>query len=99
MSRFLLFCFTLASCSCGSLSPHENFKAHMSSAVGKSISDSNTWAREDRYVSVRTLENGNVEHKYFFGKSCLYFFEVKKNTEEIVGWRFEGDVCDCAIAP
>ena len=99
MTRLLLFIAILASCACGNLSPHENFKTHMSSTVGKRISDTGTWAREDRRVSVQTLENGNKEYKYMFRRSCLYFFEVEKNTEVIVSWRFEGSEKDCQIAP
>ena len=99
MSRFLFLFAILASSSCKSLSPHENFKDHMSSAVGKKISDPHTWARDDRQVSVRPLENGNVEHKYTFRRSCWYFFEVEKSSGLIVGWRFEGSEKDCAIAP
>lgn len=99
MTRFPLLISVLASCACGSLSPHENFKAHMSRAVGKIISDSGTWAREDRLVSVQTLENGNEQYEYMFRRSCFYFFEVKKSTQMIVGWRFEGSEEDCQIFP
>lgn len=98
MSRFFLLIAILGGCSCGNLSPHDNFKAHMSSTVGKHISDPHTWAREDRHVSVRVIENGNVEHKYIFRDGCWYFFEVEKSTEVIVDWRFEGSKKDCQIA-
>ncbi len=99
MIRFLLLVAVLTSCACGSLSPHKNFKTHMSSTVGKRISDPGTWAREDRGVSVQALENGNEEYKYMFRRSCFYFFEVEKSTEVIVSWRFEGSEKDCQIAP
>ncbi len=99
MSRFLFLLGILASSSCESLSPHDNFKDHMSSTIGKKISDPHTWAREDRHVSVKQLANGNVEHKYMFRRSCWYFFEVEKGTDVIIGWRYEGDARDCAIAP
>ena len=100
MSRFLLLLAVLLSCSCGSfLSAHENFKEHMSSALGKRITSPHTWAREERHVSVRTLDSGNVEHGYLFRRSCRYFFEVDQHTEVIVRWRFEGSEKDCAIAP
>lgn len=62
--RFFLLITVLASYACGSFSsPHENFKAHMSNTVGKRISDPGAWAREDRFVSVQVLENGNEEYK------------------------------------
>lgn len=98
--RLLLLIVVLMSCSCGSFSsPHENFKAHMSSAVNKKISDEGTWARDDRFVSVRDIDNGNKEYKYILRQGCFCFFEVGKDAETIVGWRFEGDVKDCEIAP
>ena len=97
MSRLNLLIVILASCSCGNFSQHENFKAHMLSVVGKNFSDGPLWVREDRYVSASLLENGNTENKYIYRKSCFYFFEVEKETNVIVGWRFEGSVKDCQI--
>lgn len=99
MGRFLILTLILAACSCGYLSPHDNFKAHMSSTVGKRISDPHTWARDDRYVSKRALRNGNQEFKYVLRQNCWYFFEVEKNTQVIIGWRFEGNEKSCVIAP
>ena len=98
MGRFFLLVLILASCSCSHERYHESFKAHMSRNVGKRISDPHTlWIQEDRYVSAHALENGNMEHKYRFRGSCFYFFEVEKDTEVIVSWRFEGSKNDCEI--
>jgi hypothetical protein len=99
MSRLLLLIALFGISSCGNLSAHDNFKDHMSSNVGKKISDSNTlWVREDRYVSARLMKNGNVEHKYRLRNGCWYFFETDVNTEVIIGWRFEGSEKDCVIS-
>ena len=100
MTRLLLVVFVMVVYGCGSFSsPHENFKSHMSSTVGKTISDPGTWAQGERLVSAQALENGNEEYKYEFRGSCFYFFEVETGTGVIVGWRFEGSEIDCAIAP
>lgn len=100
MIRVLLIVTILASYGCGSfMSPHENFKSHMSSVVGEKISTPSNWAQKDRLVSISFLRNGNEEYKYRFRDTCFYFFEVKKNTEVVVGWRFEGSEDDCVINP
>ena len=99
MNKIFLLIAILAGYSCGSLSPHDNFKAHMSGAVGEHISNPHTWARVDRQLLVRVLDNGNMEHKYIFLRSCFYFFEVEKGSGKIIGWRFEGNEKDCVINP
>ena len=84
---------------CTTTTPHENFKAHMSSDVGKGIYDTHTWARPDRYIGMTNLPNGNVENEYIFNGTCRYFFEFNQTTNTIVNWRFEGDANDCEIFP
>lgn len=85
--------------SCSSVTPHENFKDHMSHTVGKRINDPRTWARPDRYIGSKVLQNGNTENEYQFHGSCHYFFEYDPETRIIVGWRFEGSERDCEIMP
>ena len=64
------------------------------------INDSKTlWVRPQYLVDIQLLENSNTENKYRFRGSCVYFFEIEKNTNIIVGWRFEGSEKDCSIAP
>ncbi|WP_330925828.1 hypothetical protein [Candidatus Sororendozoicomonas aggregata] len=100
MIKLLLVIAVLANCSCGYFSsPHEIFKSHMSTTIGKHISDPHTWARPDRFISARVLKGGNIENKYKLQKSCFYFFEEDKSTGIIVKWRFEGEVKDCVISP
>ena len=102
MGRFFLLVLILVSSSCFSwnFSAHEYFKTTVSGNVGRRISDPHTgWVGEDRYESARALENGNMEYKYHYVRRCFYFFEVEKNTEVIVGWRFEGSGKDCALNP
>lgn len=95
---FFLTFFIFFLGSCGNLSLHENFKAHMSDAVGKHIIDGNTWAHKERLVSSQLLESGSREYKYRFRNGCFYFFEVDTVTDLIVDWRFEGSESDCVIA-
>lgn len=86
--------------SCSSVTPHENFKAHMSDNIGRDIDSPNTdWVRPDRYVGNKVLPNGNTENEYKFRGTCRYFFEIDPKTRIIVGWRFEGNERDCEIVP
>lgn len=91
----------LAPPSCGSMTPHENFKAHMASNVGSLIDN----PREpgvalDKYLlGSRILPNGNIENEYQDRGSCHYFFEFDPKTRIIIGWRFEGSERDCAVVP
>ena len=93
------FLFILMLSSCSALTPHENFKAHMTNDVGQSIDDPQTWARSDRYIASKTLQNGNIENEYKFRGTCRYFFEFNPESRLVVNWRFEGSVRDCVIAP
>lgn len=87
--------------SCGSVTPHENFKNTMSYSVGKSIDDPPriTGAYPDALVSSKILPNGNIENQYRWRGTCRYFFEIDQQTHKIVGWRFEGSERDCEIVP
>lgn len=86
--------------SCSSVTPHENFRGHMSHNVGKSIDDPNTnWVIPKYLIDSKTLPNGNIENGYRFRGTCRYFFEFDPNTRRIVGWRFEGSEGDCIINP
>lgn len=85
--------------SCGNISPHENFKIHMSNLIGKRIHDSPLWIQEGRKVSTRSIDNGNIEYKYTLVRSCFYIVEVDSKSGVIVGWHFEGSEEDCVIPP
>lgn len=90
----------LALSSCSALTPHENFRQHMRSDVGRSLDDPHTWAGPHfKPISVRELPNGNVENEYEFRGTCRYFFEFNPETRIIFAWRFEGSEKDCAIVP
>lgn len=99
--RLLLLIATLTACSCSAVTPHENFKNFLKHNVGKRASDpSSDVARyPELLVGKRVLENGNTENKYQWVRGCFYFYEIEKNTEVIVGWRFEGSEKDCQIVP
>lgn len=99
MMAVVLMLLSLPSCS--SVTPHENFRAHMNSNVGSSIDK----PREPgvalaRYLlGSRDLPNGNIENEYLDRGSCRYFFEFDPKTRIIIGWRFEGSERDCEIVP
>ena len=77
--------------SCSALTPHENFKAHMRSDIGRSVDDPHTWAGP-RFepINLKELPSGNVENEYEFRGTCRYFFEYNPESRVIVGWHFEG---------
>jgi hypothetical protein len=85
---------------CSSLTPHENFKSHMSRNIGRNIDDPATiWVNPHALVASKSLPNGNIENEYRLYGSCRYFFEVDARTRKIVSWRFEGSEHDCIINP
>lgn len=92
-----LLVLQLSSC----ISPHNNFKAHMSHTVGESIDDRRSWAYPDpdRYLGSKVLKNGNIENEYKLQRTCRYFFEYDPETRIIVNWRFEGKEGDCIVNP
>jgi hypothetical protein len=87
--------------SCSTVSPHENFKAFLQSNIGKAADDPNSDTARYPQLLVQSVElpNGNIENEYQWVKSCKYFYEISKETNVIVGSRYEGSTEDCAITP
>lgn len=81
------------------ISPHDNFKDHMRANVGRRIDDTRSWVRPDRYLGSTVLENGNIENKYKYIRTCRYFFEYDPETLIIIHWRCEGQEGDCIVNP
>ena len=87
--------------------PHENFKRHYGSQVGKRVDDPSTSIARypEDIVAKRVLPNGNTEFELLKAISqirdaqCAVFYEVDSKTNVIVAWRFEGDEKICAMAP
>lgn len=73
--------------SCSSVTPHENFKAHMDSNVGSSIDKprESGVALAKYLLGSRILSNGNMENEYQDRGTCRYFFEFNPRTRIIVG--------------
>jgi len=86
---------------CSTLTPHENFKAHMEFNVGSSIDKPRepSIALPKYLLGFRVLPHGNTENEYRHVRACRYFFEFNPETRIIVGWRFEGSDKDCVIVP
>jgi hypothetical protein len=96
LNGLLLACLS----ACSSLTPHENFRSHMSHNIGKDIDDPLTEGVNPHvFVGSKILPNGNIENEYRLYGSCRYFFEVDARTRKIVSWRFEGSEHDCIINP
>lgn len=91
----------LSGCAFSAGSPHENFKSHLYAEVGKSIENapSYSWRHEKDLIAAKSLPNGNIENKYRYRGSCVYFFEIDPKTRTIVGARFEGKETDCIVNP
>lgn len=86
--------------SCSTVTPHENFKQHMSHNVGKRIDDPRlNWVNQRVLIGSTTLPNGNIENEYRFRETCRYFFEVDPKSRVILRWRFQGTERDCQIVP
>lgn len=75
----------------------------MQVSIGKNANDPDLTRNRyrDRWTSTTQLQNGNVEEGYKSGRElrCRVFFELDRNTETIVRWRYEGTEDDCSIAP
>jgi hypothetical protein len=85
---------------CASVTPHQNFVAHMEGNIGKRIDDpSAMWVMPQHLLGTSNLANGDVEYVYRFQGSCRYFFEVDPKSNVMVKWRYEGSDRDCAIMP
>lgn len=86
---------------CTSLSPHENFKAHLYQKIGKSIDEIPPywWPYEEDLIGTQVLQNGNIENKYKYRGTCVYIYEVDPKTRKVVGASFEGKESDCVVNP
>ena len=94
----------LVSCTT-STTPHENFKLHMQYEIGKKANDPNTSiVRYPQLVTEKNiLLNGNFEVGFAISAGvrgdCVAFFEIDKETNVIVDWRYEGSKENCVIVP
>lgn len=86
---------------CSTISPQENFKEHIYGEIGRSIDNapSYSWRSETHLVSSSILPNGNIENKYRYRKTCIYYFEIDSKTRRIVSARYEGNEADCSVNP
>lgn len=51
------------------------------------------WWRKNNINKDYYLPNGNLMHVHPIRKGCLIHWEVDKNTNKIIGYKFEGDKC------
>lgn len=45
------------------------------------------------------LPNGNTEQHYRFGPGCDVYFEIDRDQNKIVSWRYEGTKETCYVIP
>ncbi|MCL2761516.1 MAG: hypothetical protein FWD70_07725 [Desulfuromonadales bacterium] len=99
---FLLICSTILSgCVFWAGSPHDNFVEILNSKIGKNIDEIPYFQLPDKenIIDSKVLPNGNIENKYKYYKTCIYFYEIDPKTRIIVGARFEGKDTDCYVNP
>ncbi|MEQ6341034.1 MAG: hypothetical protein M3A44_05115 [Gammaproteobacteria bacterium] len=99
-STFLLACTTIT--------PHENFKAHLNAALSRSVDVDPALSlcsqKQKNLIEEKLLPNGNMESRHFLrygwtGGICTYFCEFDSVTRKIVHVRFEGVEENCGIPP
>jgi hypothetical protein len=97
----IILCAGLSESGCASMSPHENFKAHLHAAIGQRMDriPPYHWPYERDFVNTKILPNGDIEKTYKYLRTCKYIFEINPGTNTIVGARFEGSENDCVINP
>ena len=85
----------------GCVSRHETFKEILRDNIGDNVDNIPPYAlgRITALIDSKVLPNGNIENKYKYGGTCIYFFEIDPKTRIIVGVRFEGKERDCVVAP
>jgi len=90
---------------CANEKAHENYKATLSSFVGRNISDARNFFRGDD-MEVKQLPNGHSEYRFTiqykanFGppyEPCTSIFEVDPASQKILRADFIGTKHDCII--
>lgn len=96
---------------CTTITPHENFKAHLNAALGRSVDSDHMLSmcslNVEYPVESKSLPNGNIEVKHlffnyiFFHRKviCTYFCEYDPVTRKVVDVRFEGTEESCSMVP
>ncbi len=70
-----------------------NINIKKSTYNNKSGSPYVQWWRDNKINKDYYLPNGNLIHVHPIRKDCLIHWEVDKNTNKIIGYKFEGDRC------
>ena len=96
--RIILYCSISIITSCAG-DAHENLKYNMQSEVGRSANDPGAFiVRYSQFVvNSRLIRNKNIEYAFNYRSGCMLFFEVDKETNIIVSWRFEGSKTICTM--
>jgi len=84
------------------ISPHENFKAHHATKVGRKVDDPDlirtNYTNPRDLISTREMPSGIAEMTFGNRGTCRVTYQVD-GSKTIVGWRYEGSERDCAIVP
>ncbi|MDB5823118.1 MAG: hypothetical protein JWR21_1822 [Herminiimonas sp.] len=87
----------LAGCATGCSDAFENFQELMQRSVGSSM-DLRRPGLDERLLSQRTLEDGNIEYRYrWYKPGCTLIYEVDPKTRIIKRDGFLGSVHECIL--
>ena len=100
LGRYMPFALAVLLCgACASMTPQENFKRNLQSAVGSRADRPNVFLSPDLLLSETVLANGNVEYVYRYSIGCNMKFVVDERTQIIVAASFDGDEKACVWVP
>lgn len=86
---------------CASTTPQENYARFIRSKIGTNIDSSIRFIGKTA-VSVRTLENGNIEYQYPYpypGGQCMETYEVDAKTRVVLNASYAGSEKACQLSP
>jgi hypothetical protein len=70
-----------------------NLKEYRKAEKNKSLDLYVQWWRDNKINKDYYLPNGNLVHVAPEREDCLVHWEVDKNTNKIIGYKFKGDKC------
>jgi len=91
---------TFSITACTSTTPQENYARYINRNIGENIDRSVRFSSGKVPISVRTLENGNIEYRYpYAGGQCIETYEVDAKTRIILNASYAGSEKACQLSP
>ncbi len=100
-----VFFLVITQSSCSAVTPHENFKDGLNSAIGTSVDIEpmlSLCSRGRKNIESNPVQDGYVEDRQIMHRGrreCVYYCVVDSRTRLVVRVHFEGSNDDCAIPP